>query len=151
MPIDKKQLYTELPPKIDVDLDMFQLMNAECVKNTLTFERMTLDRLKGGIAYNLLQMIAQGVYLCLCEVKDFVNGEYRCEKHAFVYNSNYEHNDYPWCKGAIIDNRSKTPVRLIEHSDRKDKITCRNVFDSFFNAQTIIQHVYLVETKHLCT
>ena len=151
MPINKKQLYTELPPKIDVDLDMFQLMNAECVKNTLTFERMTLDRLKGGIAYNLLQMIAQGVYLCLCEVKDFVNGEYRCEKHAFVYNSNYEHNDYPWCKGAIIDNRSKTPVRLIEHSDRKDKITCRNVFDSFFNAQTIIQHVYLVETKHLCT
>ena len=51
------------------------------------------------------------------------------------------------CIGAIIDNRFRKPIRLIEEEDRADKNAARIVFDDFFNAQTIIQHVYLVTKK----
>ena len=147
--LDKQQLCKELPPQLTTDLDMFQLMTAPCVSKTLNMQRIHLDWKKGGIAYNLLQLIGQGVYICLCDVKDFVNGEFKTESHAFVYNSDYEHKDFQWCKGAIIDNRSKAPVRLIEPSDRKSIESCCKLFDTFFYATCIIKFVYLVESKHI--
>ena len=119
IPLDKQQLYKELPPQLTTDLDMFQLMTAPCVSKIMNIHRIHLDQKKGGTAYNLLQLIGQGVYICLCNVKDFVNGEFKTESHAFVYNSDYEHKDFQWCKGAIIDNRTKAPMRLIKPSDQK--------------------------------
>ena len=147
VPLTKDTLYNKLPPTLDHDLDMGTLMNASCIKKLLQSERSNLDLLKGGTAFNLLKIIDNGIFLCLCSVQDYVNGEYHKENHAFVYNSHYRNQDEQNCIGAIIDNRFMKPIRLIEEEDRIDKNTARIVFDDFFNAQTIIQHVCLVTKK----
>eukprot|EP00957_Ditylum_brightwellii_P208544 15357946-Ditylum_brightwellii.AAC.1 len=44
------------------------------------------------------------------------------------------------CIGAVIDNRSSAPVKLIEEEDRSDITKAQQLFDNFFNTKTKIQH-----------
>jgi len=147
VPLKKEVLYEEVPPQLTVNLDMYTLMHTPCVERIVTFKRSNIDRLKGGIAFNLLQIKDNGVYICLCTVNDFINGEWHEESHAFVYNSHYRATENNNCIGAVIDNRSNAPVRLIDEEDRRDISKSRQLFDNFFNANTKIQHVYLIEKK----
>ena len=73
--------------------------------------------------------------------------EWHEESHALVYNSNYRATEKKNCIGAVIDNRSNAPVRLIDEEDRSDISKSQQLFDNFFNANTKIQHVYLIEKK----
>ena len=99
---------------------MYTLMHTPCVETILTFKRSDIDHLKGGIAFNLLQIKDNGVYICLCTINDFINGEWHEESHAFVYNSHYRDIKNKNCIGAVIDKRSRAPVRLIDKEDRSD-------------------------------
>ena len=64
-----------------------------------------------------------------------------------MYNSHYRDTENKNCIGAVIDNRSNAPVRLIDKEDRRDISKSRQLFDNFFKANTKIQHVYLIEKK----
>eukprot|EP00957_Ditylum_brightwellii_P088823 6764264-Ditylum_brightwellii.AAC.1 len=56
------------------------------------------------------------------------------------YNSHYRDTEKKNCIGAVIDKRSRAPVRLIDKEDRSDISKLQQLFDDFFNAKAKIQH-----------
>ena len=102
--------------------------------------------MRGGPAYNLLQMVENRVYFCVCLAKNTFYGKKKEEMHCFVYNSNYkDYETCPWVTGCIIDNRPRNPIRLIEEEDRISPKASRRVFDDFFRCSCMIKTVFLVE------
>ena len=48
-----------------------------------------------------------------------VFGNFKFEKHAFIYNYGYRDKEHLWCIKALIDNITYKPVILIEEYDHK--------------------------------
>ena len=73
-----------------------------------------------------------------------VFGGFKFQRHAFIYNYCYSYKEHPWCIGALVDNRTQKPVRLVEDCDRKTVYKSREVFIHFFCDSTRIDRVHIV-------
>ena len=64
--------------------------------------------------------IDDGVYVCNCTVDSYVLKHHT--KHAFVYDSHFSTTEKSLCRGAIIDNRTYSPIYVLEGSIEKAKL-----------------------------
>ena len=58
------------------------------------------------------------------------------DKHVVVFNSAYTFAEFPQCRGIIIDNDAKAPLKHLKPKDRENIKDGRKVFGSFFPAPT---------------
>jgi hypothetical protein len=111
----KDVLYRAVKPRKLKGTSLGEIEAAECVDCVLRFKYVPqMHQLKGGVAYNLLQILDDGVFLVTAES----NGKQDIP-HAFVYDSGFRDEEHPEGHGAIIDNRQgKGSIRLILPEDR---------------------------------
>ena len=78
----------------------------------------------------ILLRIDDGVYVCICTVYSKVLKEHT--QHAFVYDSYFSTKVKIVCRGAIIENRTYSPIYVMEVKDRETKATLKNMLRNFF-------------------
>ena len=86
----------------------------------------------------IIQVIDDGVYVCICKVYYSVFKEYTA--HVFVYNSNFSQWYTSKCCGTIIDNRSYAPIFVLEEKDRKIKSAINNMIWELFESTCIVEY-----------
>ena len=131
--IVKKEVYdATLPAKGDtkveaivnhgssVGIQMFDF-KAPGTLDVLMFQR------KGGPEFALLNQ--EGVFFV--ELLVALEGNPN-DKHFVVFNSTYTCEDFPHCRGVIIDNDATTPLKHIEPKERENATDARKMFKSLF-------------------
>ena len=136
--VDKKTLYRECPVRRTTDRSIEQIEAAPCMGG-VAFEHVNLHQSEGGAAAALVRITDGGVYMVLASVEGATT-----TMHAFVYDSGHVDEARPQVRGAIIDNRKRAPVRLLEASDRASVGASRAAIDTFFGATTFVVQVYRV-------
>ena len=109
---DKLELYRQCPSRIVKDTHMTELEKWKCVSYIMTIAPVwKIDREKMG-AMGILQVIYNGVYVCICNVysSDFKE----VTQHSFVYDSHFSTKEKSEFCGVIIDNRSYSPIYVLE-------------------------------------
>ena len=91
----------------------------------------TLDvlmfQMKGGPEFALLNQEGAFFVELLVALEGNPN-----DKHADVFNSTCTCEDFPHCRGVIIDNDATTPLKHIEPKERENATDARKMFKSLF-------------------
>ena len=142
-PLEKEELYENVPPKRTTDTPLWDVLQASCVQRVLTFKKQDFFREKGGPEYALLKNTSGDVFLVLCTVQGFSEKT----EHTFVYDSGFWRADEPTCLGALIDNRVEGHTRMLEDRDRRTKENARELLNEYFQGTTWIHGVYKMILK----
>ena len=76
-------------------------------------------------AMGIFLVIDDGFYLYICKVYSSVFKEYT--PHAFVYDIHFSQLGKSECCDAIIDNKSYSPIFVLEEKERKSKHALRKI------------------------
>ena len=107
---------------------------------------LNIDRSKMSNLVILLRN-DDGVYVCNCTVYSYVSKKFT--QHAFVYDGHFSTKYNSACCGAIIDNRSYSPICVLEEKDIKSKHTLKNMLRNFLEGTCIVKYEFKV-TSHAC-
>ena len=117
---------------------MRELGKCDCVSSVMAIEPLlTIDREKIG-TISILQVINDGVYVCICRV--FSNVFKKYTSHAFVYDSYFSQLEKSEYCGEIIDNRYYAPIFVLGEKYRTRKTTLNNVLRKFFEGGYSIEY-----------
>ena len=108
----------------------------------MNIERITnIDREKMG-SFGILLVIDDVIYVCICTVYLYVFKEYT--QHALVYDSHFSTLQNSEGCGAIIYNRSYTPICILEDKDRKSKGALKNILRRLFDGNCVVKYAFKV-------
>ena len=96
-------------------------------------------------AMGILLVIDDGVYVCICTVYTYFFKE--DTQHAFVYDGHFSTKYNSACCGAIIDNRSYSPICVMEVKYIKIKHILKNMLRDIFEGTCIVKYSFKV-TSH---
>ena len=145
--LDAQDLYEKVRPKKIADVSLGDV--AVHVKDQVRLVRCTDPYIKGGPELTLLRKVDCGIFIVLCNVTNTMTtptgAKLSVTRHAFVYDSGAVDEGAPGAKGAVIDNRLSSGVRMVEESDRAGKEEARLLFNDFFMGLTnVTQMVQIV-------
>ena len=87
-------------------------------------------------AYCILRKVNDRVYICPCSVR---YKYYICKtKHALIYDSHFKHLHEPKGCGAIIDNRSDSPICVMGDNDIETNIYLKHALKFSFGEMCIV-------------
>ena len=94
---------------------MSEIYNSLRVRTVMNMTQLLYIEREPWGACIILRIFIDGVYICSCSVS---SEEYMCNtKHAFVYDSYLKPLHNPNCCGALIDNRTETPIFVLDDND----------------------------------
>ena len=97
-------------------------------------------------AMSILLVIDDGVYVYIFKVYSSFSKEYT--SHVFVYYSHFSQLEKSECCGAIIDNRSYSPILVMKKKDRKRKYVIKNMLRKCFEVTCIVEYVFKVTANY---
>ena len=105
-------------------------------------------QLPGGVEFNLITCMDAKIWLVVATVEDVED----TTVHVFIHVTKELQNIQKPHVGALVDNREKSPVYLIQNFDGEDQFTARRVFINFFSnghAKVRITNMYVLTKVHL--
>ena len=127
------------------DTEIEELEKCECVSYVITIAPV-LNIERGQMSpLGILMKIDDVVYVCICTVYSKVLKQHT--QHAFFYDSYFSAKLKSACRGAIIDNRTCSPIYVLEEKDISNKDTQENMLRKFFEGTCIVNFAFKV-TSH---
>ena len=144
----KKELYKKRPPRRTKDTSLLELLNSVEHKIGFTRDMSSFARLAGGLEFNLIKCIDAKIRLVVASVQDVDE----TTVHVFIHVAKKIENMNESHVGALVDNRKKAPICLIQNCDGEDIFTARRVFINFFStggAKVQITDMYVLTKAHV--
>ena len=137
--LDRRKVYSVNPPSFEY-VDVETVFNSDYIKENMEFIRLNLNNTKGGLNFNLLQLMNKGVYFVCSKISK------PCGKfwyHCFVYDSRYKDKETS-CYGRLIDNDPTTRQKIIEHRDRLNKPSANKCLRDVYGNRCDVTFIYEV-------
>ena len=91
---------------------------------------------------SILRRVNGGVFIFTCNVQSV---EYNYwTKHAFVYDSHFKSLHQAKYCGVLLDNRSDTPICVLEKKGRELKKKLDDALKEFFGGKCHVENVYRI-------
>ena len=101
--------------RVQLGLDLGSAWSVQRYLNILCtmsdYQGATSSNIK-ATRYTAILKIDDDVYVCICTIYSYILKQFT--QHAFVYDSHFSTKEKIECCGAIIDNRSYSPICVLE-------------------------------------
>ena len=144
----EKELYNKRPPRKTKDTSLLELLNSVEHKIGFTRDMLSFARLPGGLEFNLIKCIDAKIRLVVASVQDIDE----TTVHAFIHVAKKIENINESHVAALVDNRKRAPICLIQNCDGENKVTAWRVFRNFFStggAKVRITDMYVLTKVHI--